>query len=162
MFGIFVFSLYYRYVLHHPAPPAWMVAQFRLAKKLDGFFIMHMSISWATGWPIASMAAAWLLVFGLGDPHALRIVVFGLSASSACLSLWRFGQHACAHGYVCCLVLSVGSFVAHAVEGNYWTAPRLWLWHGGTAVSFALACMGMGLADASSRGYQTRGFLYVG
>ncbi|KAG8464351.1 hypothetical protein KFE25_003414 [Diacronema lutheri] len=162
MLGIFFFSLYYRYVLHAPAPPAWMAAQFGLAKKLDGVFILHMSIGWATGWPLSSLVCAWVIVFVLGDAHVLRVAIFGLSVCSACSSLWRFEQHALAYGYIVCNTLAIGSFVQHYWQKDQWSVLKLWLWHGGTATAFALACIGMQLADASSRGYQTRGFLYVG
>lgn len=162
MLCIFVFSMCYRFVLHARAPSGWLAGRFRLAKKLDGLFIMHMSIAWATGRPGASMAAACGIIFGLGDPHALRVAVFGLSVASAIVSLWRCGQRACALAFVGCNLLGVGAFVLHAVQRDHWTLRRLWLWHGGTAMAFAVACVGMELADPASRGYQTRGFLYVG
>ncbi|KAJ1620909.1 hypothetical protein T492DRAFT_1074514 [Pavlovales sp. CCMP2436] len=160
MFCIFVFSLDYRWILHAPAPGPRMCAHLPLAKKLDGLFIMHMSIAWATGYHLGGFFAAVFITFVLGDPHAVRTLVFVTSMSATCVALWRFGQHAWMYGYMVCNVLALGAFAVHYVDGDRWTLGRLWAWHGCTAISFGLAVVGMEDAEPATRGYPTRGFLY--
>jgi hypothetical protein len=159
MLAIFVSSLYYRWLMHDSAPRAWMSAHFPLAKKLDGLFIMHMSLAWGTGLPYAGFGAACLITFVLGDGDKLRGLVFGTSMLSTCTSLYRFGQFTWLVGYLACCALGVGAFVC---SRERWTVSRLWAWHGCTAMAFGLSVVGMVNADAESRGYPLRGFLYLG
>lgn len=161
MLLIFAFSLAYRWILHARAPSPAMVAAFPWVKKLDGFAIMLMSIAWATGSFVAGVLGAAVVVFVLGDPHKLRAVVFVTSMTSASVSLARYGQMRALVSYMLCNVVALGSFAQHYTDGDSWTIGRLWAWHGGTALAFLSAVVGMGSADEASGGYPLRGFLFV-
>jgi hypothetical protein len=161
MFCIFVFSLYYRWLMHHPAPNASMLRQFPLAKKLDGLFIMHMSVSWATGSPALGFALAYAIVFVLGDPHKLRALVFLACITATSVSLYRFDQLPWLYAYTAFNLLGLGAFVQHYVDDDRWSASRLWRWHGGTAIAFAIAVVGIYDAAPSTMGYPVNSFTYL-
>lgn len=161
MFCIFVFSLYYRWLMHHPAPSASMLGQFPLAKKLDGLFIMHMSVSWSTGSPALGFALAYAIVFLLGDPHKLRALVFLACITATSVSLYRYDHLRWLYAYTAFNLLGLGAFLCHYVDDDRWSASRLWRWHGGTAIAFAIAVVGIHDAEPSTNGYPVNSFTYL-
>jgi len=160
MLAIFTCSMLYRFVLHSREPSADMRAAFPICKKLDGLFIMHMSIAWALGRHLTGFLCAVVIIFVLDDPHIMRAVVFVASMSSTSVALWRENQMSPLATYVVCNIFALGSFYSHYRHG--WNAVRVWLWHGRTACAFHAAVTGLARGDKLSLGYPRQGFVYMG